>query len=78
MWEVGHFLRMSTLAEIEHAADALPLEELAILLEHLAERSRTKCVQPRERVAGLHPGAIVMSPDFDAPLPDEFWLGTDA
>ena len=69
---------MSTLAEIEHAADALPPEEFAILLEHLSKRSRSMGVPPRERVAGLHPGAIVMAPDFDAPLPDEFWLGKDA
>lgn len=27
------------------------------------------------RVAGLHPGAITTTDDFDAPLPDEFWLG---
>ncbi|MBN9517977.1 toxin-antitoxin (TA) system antitoxin [bacterium] len=27
------------------------------------------------RVANLHPGAMTMSPDFDDPLPDEFWLG---
>jgi hypothetical protein len=29
-----------------------------------------------ERVLGAHPGAW-MSDDFDAPLPDEFWLGKD-
>jgi virulence-associated protein VagC len=29
-----------------------------------------------KRVAELHPGAIeMMSEDFDAPLPDTFWLG---
>jgi antitoxin (DNA-binding transcriptional repressor) of toxin-antitoxin stability system len=28
------------------------------------------------RVAGLHPGAIWTSEDFDDPLPDEFWTGT--
>jgi antitoxin (DNA-binding transcriptional repressor) of toxin-antitoxin stability system len=28
------------------------------------------------RVAGLHPGAIQMSEDFDEPLPEEFWTGT--
>ncbi len=27
------------------------------------------------RVAGLHAGAIWTSPDFDEPLPDEFWAG---
>ena len=27
------------------------------------------------RVAGLHPGAIWTSEDFDEPLPEEFWTG---
>jgi len=30
---------------------------------------------PGPRVAGLHAGAIHISPDFDEPLPDEFWTG---
>lgn len=29
----------------------------------------------RPRVAGLHPNAVQMNDDFDAPLPDEFWMG---
>ena len=29
----------------------------------------------RKRILGLHPGSMRMSADFDAPLPDEFWLG---
>lgn len=33
---------------------------------------------PRKRILGLHPGAMEMAPDFDDPLPDEFWLGKDA
>lgn len=28
------------------------------------------------RVAGLHTGAIWTSPDFDEPLPDEFWASS--
>jgi antitoxin (DNA-binding transcriptional repressor) of toxin-antitoxin stability system len=28
---------------------------------------------PNARVPGLHAGAIQTTPDFDAPLPDEFW-----
>ena len=28
-----------------------------------------------KRIAGLHLGAMQISDDFDAPLPDEFWLG---
>jgi antitoxin (DNA-binding transcriptional repressor) of toxin-antitoxin stability system len=27
------------------------------------------------RVLGMHPGAFQPAPDFDDPLPDEFWLG---
>lgn len=30
------------------------------------------------RVANLHAGAWEVADDFDAPLPDEFWLGEDA
>ena len=69
---------MSTLTEIEEAADALSPEEAEQLLQHLTERLRRTPAQPGERIAGLHAGAIVMAPDFDAPLPDEFWLGKDA
>lgn len=29
----------------------------------------------KERIAGLHAGAIWTSDDFDDPLPDEFWAG---
>jgi hypothetical protein len=29
-------------------------------------------------IFNMHPGAMVMSPDFDDELPDEFWLGNDA
>ncbi|PZO15354.1 MAG: toxin-antitoxin (TA) system antitoxin [Leptolyngbya foveolarum] len=32
---------------------------------------------PSTRTAGLHQGAIQMSDDFDAPLPDSFWLGDE-
>jgi antitoxin (DNA-binding transcriptional repressor) of toxin-antitoxin stability system len=30
------------------------------------------------RVPGLHAGEVWISPDFDAPLPDSFWLGEGA
>jgi prevent-host-death family protein len=31
---------------------------------------------PMPRVAGLHPGAIWTSEDFDEPLPEAFWTST--
>lgn len=30
---------------------------------------------PKPRTLGLHPGAMEAAPDFDDPLPEEFWLG---
>jgi antitoxin (DNA-binding transcriptional repressor) of toxin-antitoxin stability system len=30
---------------------------------------------PQKRVAGLHAGMAWVSDDFDAPLPDDLWLG---
>jgi len=29
------------------------------------------------RTLNLHPGAFQLAPDFDDPLPDEFWLNED-
>ena len=29
----------------------------------------------KQRIFDLHPGAMIMSEDFDDELPDEFWLG---
>lgn len=69
---------MSTLAEIEAAADALPREQAEQLYQHLAQRLSGKPLAQGPRIAGLHEGAWEVAPDFDAPLPDEFWLGKDA
>ncbi len=34
---------------------------------------------PRSRLAGLQAGTVAwVADDFDAPLPDELWLGSDA
>ena len=33
--------------------------------------------KPLKRQAGLGRGSVWMSDDFDAPLPDSFWLGDD-
>lgn len=29
------------------------------------------------RIPDLHPNAIIISEDFDEPLPDKFWLGEE-
>ena len=30
------------------------------------------------RTPNLHPDAMIMAPDFDDPLPDEFWFGKES
>jgi hypothetical protein len=79
-----YFYPVSTVAEIEAAADALPKEQKEELLAFLAARlgwtldrmsaGTFSCL----RSAGLHAGAWQVAPDFDAPLAEEFWLGRDA
>ncbi len=53
--------------EVILAKDNTPLARL-VLVEQ---------VTPQSRVAGLHQNAIWISDDFDALLPDDFWLGTE-
>ena len=41
-------------------------------------RARLVSVQPiAERIAGLHAGAMEIAADFDAPLPDDYWIGRE-
>lgn len=47
-----------------------------ILTDGAIPRARlVPCGGAAPRVAGLHAGAIQTAPDFDAPLPDDFWTG---
>lgn len=49
-----------------------------ILLDGRTPRARLVPIPApvRQRVPGLHAGSITISPDFDQPLPDDFWTGT--
>jgi antitoxin (DNA-binding transcriptional repressor) of toxin-antitoxin stability system len=47
-----------------------------ILLDGSTPRARLVPLTPLpQRAPGLHPGALQPAPDFDAPLPDDFWAG---
>jgi antitoxin (DNA-binding transcriptional repressor) of toxin-antitoxin stability system len=46
-----------------------------ILLDGITPRARLVPCPVTNRVAGLHAGVIQTAPDFDAPLPDDFWTG---
>jgi antitoxin (DNA-binding transcriptional repressor) of toxin-antitoxin stability system len=44
-----------------------------ILADGSTPRARLVPLGANPRVAGLHPGVITTTPDFDIPLPDDFW-----
>jgi antitoxin (DNA-binding transcriptional repressor) of toxin-antitoxin stability system len=50
-----------------------------VLTEGRTPRARLVAVAAGSaaRVPGLHPGCMKASEDFDAPLPDEFWVGAE-
>jgi len=68
---------MSTLAEIEAAAGALSVEDKSKLLASLASQLQSALLSASGagRSPGLHEGVWEVAADFDAPLPDEFWMG---
>jgi hypothetical protein len=51
------------------------IEEVEVRLENGWIAIVPSQLSKKPRVLGLHPGAIVMSHDFDEALSDEFWLG---
>ena len=44
-------------------------------LQAVEEVETQMAQQPRQRIAGLGKGTIVIADDFDEPLPETFWLG---
>ena len=55
---------VATGAEIILTKDNTPVARLVPL-----------AVTATKRIAGLHTGSIWVSPDFNEPLPDSFWMG---
>ena len=63
-------------ARIDEALAAAAAGQDVVLVDGATPRARLVPIPATgERVAGLHAGAMVPAPDFDAPLPDEFWKG---
>ena len=48
---------------------------VAFLVQQRTVAVKNSEVPKRQRVFGQYQGRISMSEDFDAPLPDSFWLG---
>lgn len=70
--------------EILLAIHDLPMEkkqtilDFSLFIKSLMPNSNLEN-KPAKRQAGLGHGSVIsMSDDFDAPLPDNFWLGDDA
>lgn len=74
---------MSTVELITEHTRRLPesaQQEILNFVEFLFQKYSMPLGQftaPLTRQAGLHTGCAVMADDFDAPLPDDFWLGTE-
>jgi antitoxin (DNA-binding transcriptional repressor) of toxin-antitoxin stability system len=79
---------MATTLTVEEAQDRLPqLLDMAragqeVIIQD-TENHKARLVPVSEpsqgpRVLGLHAGQWEMSADFDAPLPQSFWLGSQA
>jgi antitoxin (DNA-binding transcriptional repressor) of toxin-antitoxin stability system len=63
-------------ARLEEALALASAGREVILLDGSTPLARLVPFAPAAtRAAGLHPGAIQPAPDFDAPLPDDFWAG---
>lgn len=67
---------MLTLVEVIRSVEKLNKADERALLEYLQQRASIEHHdEPRAFVFDMHPDAMIMSEDFDAELPDEFWLG---
>ena len=63
--------------EFNEVMDKLPShlrEQVYTFAQFLLAQEQPK---RQERILGLHRGAMEASEDFDAPLPDSFWLGEE-
>ena len=58
---------------------SLPPEQQQEVLDFAAFLRQKSTPIVKDRIPGLHKGVPYwIADDFDAPLPDEFWLGEDA
>lgn len=60
---------------LDEALAAVAAGAEIILAEGSTPRDRLVPVHPVPRSPGLHPGAMIADPSFDAALPDDFWAG---
>jgi hypothetical protein len=71
---------MATLDLIAQRTSALPetmQRDVLAFIDSLFAKNDNEAspIKSNERTAGLHTGNLVISDDFNEPLPDSFWLG---
>lgn len=62
-----------TLKALLDAADEIILTDGDVPVARIVPLAKSS----RKHLTGLHRGAMTMHEDFDAPLPDSFWLGQE-
>ena len=65
---------MQAVIALTRNGDEVVIEENG---EPLARLLPIQKPEKKERVLGLREGQVWLSDDFDAPLPDSFWLGEE-
>jgi antitoxin (DNA-binding transcriptional repressor) of toxin-antitoxin stability system len=69
-------MSLDQLVQLAHAGDdVVVIENDRAVARLIPERDPEPASAPFKRVAGLHAGLVDIADDFDAPLPDSFWLG---
>ncbi|HUQ72398.1 MAG TPA: hypothetical protein VM165_22920 [Planctomycetaceae bacterium] len=53
--------------------DSVRRGEVVVIVDATVPQARISPIV--RRLAGLHPGALIPTADFDEPLSDEFWVG---
>ena len=72
--------QISQLVELAQAGDEIILtrgETPLLRVTAIESQTNGEASAPKKRIAGLGRGTMQMSDDFDAPLPDSFWLGEE-
>ncbi len=60
---------------LEEVRSLTPEQQQEVL--DFASFLKSRSSSPLQRIPGLNKGAFSMTEDFDAPLPDQFWLGEE-
>jgi hypothetical protein len=65
------------LSELESTSEDLLAKVLQLVKSIKRQQHTSSATTARKRTPNLEQGKIIMSDDFNEPLPDAFWLGVD-